>query len=77
MKELVFTIDEQVLPGSYEFLITLSDSLDSSHYSFTVYIIDNKLPFFTEELEFPVYKIGTGINNYSLPGTIDEDGDTV
>ena len=76
-KELVFTIDEQVQPDFYEFMITLSDSQESSQYPITVFIIANTLPYFTEELEFPEYKIGTGINNYPLPETIDDDGDTV
>ena len=76
-KELVFTIDEQVQPNFYEFMITLSDRQESSRYTILLHIKENKLPYIEETLTFPTYKIGSGINNYTLPEIIDEDGDTV
>ena len=75
--ELVFIIDDYILPGSYDFMIILSDPEESSLYPITVYILPNSEPYFKEQLRYPVYKLGSGINFYPLPDTIDEDGDIV
>ena len=40
-------------------------------------IFPNSEPYFKEQLKYPVYKLGSGINFYPLPDTIDEDGDIV
>ena len=58
-------------------MIILSDIEESTLYPITVYILPNSEPYFKEQLEYPVYKLGSGINFYPLPDTIDEDGDNV
>ena len=74
---LVFHIEEDTLPGAYDFLIVLSDPEESNLYPITVYIIENSAPFFTEELEYPVYKANSGIQWYQLPRAKDDEIDFV
>ena len=74
---LVFFIKEDTLPGAYDFLIVLSDPEESNLYPITVFVIENNAPFFTEALEYPVYKANSGVQWYQLPRAKDNELDFV
>ena len=74
---MVFQIDDQILPGEYEFLIILSDQEDSNFYPITVTIAENTAPYFIQPLDDLQFKARSGLNEYKLPGYVDDDQDPV
>ena len=77
MKEIVFTLDDNVEPSEgYFFIVTLSDGLESNEYRVFVIVERNTPPYFvnwsTEPLEFTE---GTGIQMFVLPRITDDEDD--